>query len=163
MFYINMKNGREVETVDEFETRREARDMLAEYVMSAPGAGYYISTRATAEWRLAELEARTVPPYIVGYVGQSNQNGMGCDREAGSSNELTDGRGVKIGNVTLGNSWRVNSYIGSRMFQAYCRHKGLEYTGRTFGRGMSVVLRLTAASRREAMAAGLIIKGEGAE
>ena len=40
-----------LETVDEFETRKEAREMLAEYRMSDPSANYYISSRACKDWR----------------------------------------------------------------------------------------------------------------
>jgi len=49
--FVNTKAGGAVETVDSFETRREAREMLREYQMSAPGMGYYLSTRATKDWR----------------------------------------------------------------------------------------------------------------
>jgi hypothetical protein len=51
MYYIQRKDSRELETVDEFETRKEARAMLAEYRMSDPSAHYYISTRACKDWR----------------------------------------------------------------------------------------------------------------
>lgn len=51
MIYINTRADREVETVDEFDTRAEAKKMLAEYQMSAPGMGYYMSRRCTKEWR----------------------------------------------------------------------------------------------------------------
>lgn len=57
MFYINTKTIDGVETVDQFETRKEAREMLSEYQMSAPEMGYYLSTRATREWRESEKEA----------------------------------------------------------------------------------------------------------
>lgn len=52
MFYINMQTSSGVETVDQFETRREARLMLDEYIMAFAGCGrLYISTRCTREWR----------------------------------------------------------------------------------------------------------------
>ena len=51
MYYIQRKEGRELETVDEFETRKEAREMLAEYQMADPTAIHYISTRACKDWR----------------------------------------------------------------------------------------------------------------
>lgn len=50
-FYIQRKEGRELETVDEFETRKEAREMLAEYRMADPTAHHYISTRCCKSWR----------------------------------------------------------------------------------------------------------------
>lgn len=54
MRYIQRKDGRELETVDEFTTLKEARAMLAEYRMSDPSAHYYISSRACKEWRTAK-------------------------------------------------------------------------------------------------------------
>lgn len=54
MYYIQRRdriagNWDTLETVDEFETRREARAMLTEYQM-ADCAEYYISTRACKHW-----------------------------------------------------------------------------------------------------------------
>ena len=49
--YINLKENGEVETIDEFDTRKEAREMLSEYQMAYHGAGVYISTRCTNDWR----------------------------------------------------------------------------------------------------------------
>jgi hypothetical protein len=51
--YIQRKDGRYVETVDEFETRKEARAMLAEYQFADCSASYYLSTRACKAWREA--------------------------------------------------------------------------------------------------------------
>lgn len=50
--YINSRYQNEVETIDEFETRKEAKKMLEEYQISY-GAGYelWLSSRATKEWR----------------------------------------------------------------------------------------------------------------
>jgi hypothetical protein len=48
--YIQRKDGRMLETVDEFSTRREARAMLAEYRMSDPTARHYLSTRPCKGW-----------------------------------------------------------------------------------------------------------------
>lgn len=48
--YINSKNGRKIETIDEFDTLKEAKAMLSEYQMSH-GGNLYISTRCTNEWR----------------------------------------------------------------------------------------------------------------
>lgn len=50
MFYIQRKDSRFLETIDEFSSYREARKMLAEYIMSDPSARYYISSRACREW-----------------------------------------------------------------------------------------------------------------
>lgn len=49
----------------------------------------------------------------------------------------------------LSTSWRVNSYIGTHMFQIYARVEGRDYTGRGFGEGMCVNLRETAESARK--------------
>ena len=50
MKYIQRKDGRQLETVDEFETMKEARSMLAEYRMADPSADYYISSRPCKDW-----------------------------------------------------------------------------------------------------------------
>lgn len=52
MTYINIKwsNG-DTETLDMFETRKEAKAMLLQYRLTAGQANAYLSTRATAEWR----------------------------------------------------------------------------------------------------------------
>lgn len=49
-YYIQRRDGRQLETVDEFETRSEARDMLAEYRMNDPSAAFYLSRRPCAGW-----------------------------------------------------------------------------------------------------------------
>ena len=52
MVYINCKTQYGVETVDMFETRREANKMVVEYNMSDPSHYYYyLSNRPTKEWR----------------------------------------------------------------------------------------------------------------
>lgn len=51
MKYIQRRGDGYLETVDEFETMKEARAMLAEYRMGDPYAHYYISSRACKEWR----------------------------------------------------------------------------------------------------------------
>lgn len=54
MYYINIKeHGHygKVETIDEFNTRKEAREMLKEYKLNAYGNYQpYLSTRSTKEW-----------------------------------------------------------------------------------------------------------------
>jgi hypothetical protein len=49
--YINIKNNGEVETVDEFETRKEAVLMVNEYQYSDLSNHYYLSQRSTNEWK----------------------------------------------------------------------------------------------------------------
>jgi hypothetical protein len=47
-YYIQRKDQRDLETVDQFDTRKEARAMLVEYQLSELGAIYYISSRHCA-------------------------------------------------------------------------------------------------------------------
>jgi len=51
MKYINRKDSNGVETVDEFKTTKEAKDMLTEYQVSDTSAQYYISQRACGNWK----------------------------------------------------------------------------------------------------------------
>jgi hypothetical protein len=51
MTYIQRKDSRHTETVDEFETRKEARAMLSEYRMADASAHYYLSSRPCKDWR----------------------------------------------------------------------------------------------------------------
>ena len=52
MTYIQRKDNytRDLETVDQFETYKEAREMVAEYRLSDPSAHYYLSQRACKDW-----------------------------------------------------------------------------------------------------------------
>lgn len=52
MTYIQRKGQGHLETVDEFETRKEAVKMLREYRLSDPSAEYYLSRRACKGWKL---------------------------------------------------------------------------------------------------------------
>lgn len=49
--YVQRRGDGYLETVDEFETRKEARAMLKEYRMSDPSAYYYLSSRMCGNWR----------------------------------------------------------------------------------------------------------------
>jgi len=51
MTYINMKQDNTVETVDEFETYKEAKAMVKEYNLGDSYNTYYLSQRSTKEWR----------------------------------------------------------------------------------------------------------------
>lgn len=51
MNYIQLKSNFGLETVDEFETRKEARAMLTEYRMSDSSGYYYISSRPCKGWK----------------------------------------------------------------------------------------------------------------
>ncbi len=50
MVYIQRKDANGVETVDQFETRKEARAMVIEYRISDYSAEYYLSQRACKDW-----------------------------------------------------------------------------------------------------------------
>lgn len=62
---------------------------------------------------------------------------------------ITTWAGDVLGTVVLGSGWRVNSCFGPRMYQATAWVNGREFTGRTFGAGMCISLRETAASKRK--------------
>lgn len=51
MKYIQRKDSNGLETVDEFETYKEARQMLKEYRISDTSAEYYISSRCCKHWK----------------------------------------------------------------------------------------------------------------
>lgn len=51
MTYIQRKDAHYLETVDEFESMKEAKAMLAEYRMGDRSAYYYLSRRACKAWR----------------------------------------------------------------------------------------------------------------
>jgi len=53
MYYIQRKEGNQLETIDQFPTRKEARAMLAEYQLSDPYGYYYTSQRACKDWKKA--------------------------------------------------------------------------------------------------------------
>lgn len=88
------------------------------------------------------------PEKLIAYIGTGNKNGMGCDRIIGQTYPITVWTGLPIGNATIGSSWRVNSYMGTHMHQFYARIAGREYTGRSFGEGMCIILKETAASKK---------------
>lgn len=48
--YINLKSSQGRETVDEFDTRKEARAMLSEYRLASPSLNYYLSSRCCKGW-----------------------------------------------------------------------------------------------------------------
>lgn len=49
-YYIQRHGQGCRETVDQFDTRKEALEMLREYALSDYSATYYISTRACKNW-----------------------------------------------------------------------------------------------------------------
>lgn len=84
---------------------------------------------------------RDKPESFVAYVGPDGST-------------LQTWRGTWLGVVRLGCSWPVRSHFGPRMYQAEVRAFGRTYTGRTFGKGMAIRLRETAASKRARAAKG---------
>jgi hypothetical protein len=57
MYYIQRKDARQLETVDQFDTWKETKAMLDEYRIADPYAQYYSSKRACKEWRDADKAA----------------------------------------------------------------------------------------------------------
>ena len=49
-YYIQRKDERDLETVDEAETMKDARYLVGEYRLADPTARYYVSTRACRGW-----------------------------------------------------------------------------------------------------------------
>lgn len=54
--YIQRKDNRQLETVDEFEDIKEARAMLEEYRLSDRYGNYYLSTRPCKDWCIGAEE-----------------------------------------------------------------------------------------------------------
>jgi hypothetical protein len=52
--YIQRRDSKQLETVDEFDTPKEARAMVAEYQLSDPSAIYYVSRRPCRGWNNQE-------------------------------------------------------------------------------------------------------------
>ena len=55
MLYIQRKDRNGLETVDQFETFRKAREMVREYRTADTSAIYYISCRACKEWSESDV------------------------------------------------------------------------------------------------------------
>jgi hypothetical protein len=54
MVYINWKVSGKVETVDQFETRKEAKAAIPEYQMACMYQGeVYLSSRCTNDWSIS--------------------------------------------------------------------------------------------------------------
>jgi hypothetical protein len=52
MYYVQRNAlSQPLETVDQFEKLKEAREMLMQYRLADPSADYYLSTRACRDWR----------------------------------------------------------------------------------------------------------------
>jgi hypothetical protein len=49
--YIQRRDGKNLETVDEFTSTREARAMVREYQIADRSARYYMSSRPCKAWR----------------------------------------------------------------------------------------------------------------
>ena len=52
MVYIQRKGDGYLETVDEFDTWKEARKMVSEYSFADPYGYYYLSRRCCNHWRV---------------------------------------------------------------------------------------------------------------
>ena len=60
MVYIQRRGDGHLETVDEFDTHKEAFTMMREYQTSDPPAHYYLSQRACRDWAEEEVKAAEV-------------------------------------------------------------------------------------------------------
>lgn len=49
--YINRRGQGYRETVDEYDSRKEAQEMVNEYRLGDPTADYWISSRCCANWK----------------------------------------------------------------------------------------------------------------
>ena len=60
MVYIQYRYAGQLETIDEFETRKEARAMLREYRLAYSGTPceLYLSSRACKDWRESKKAAK---------------------------------------------------------------------------------------------------------
>lgn len=56
--YVNRKDSLYLETVDEFETLKEAKEMVREYQFGDPAGRYYVSSRCTRDWWEQREETR---------------------------------------------------------------------------------------------------------
>jgi len=56
MRYIQRKDNNQLETVDQFETHKEARAMLKEYQLGDPYGYYYTSQRACKGWTQTQVK-----------------------------------------------------------------------------------------------------------
>lgn len=136
-----------------YEREREKCDAAKEYadLLMAGKRNYLTREEALApvyaacdndmRGRVEQFEIlRDLPEVIYAYIGTLAKGG---------AYPVTVWTGLPLGYATLGSSWRVNSYVGTRMHQFYARIGGREYTGRGLGEGCSIRLRETAESRRD--------------
>lgn len=54
-YFINRKDNRELETIDEFATSKEAYAMVREYNLTDPFAQYYVSRHACKAWKESNM------------------------------------------------------------------------------------------------------------
>ena len=57
-YYIQRRDSNGLETVDEFESRKEANAMVREYRMADTSADHYVSTRCCKAWREADNRSK---------------------------------------------------------------------------------------------------------
>ena len=92
MVYINQKQFGYTETVDEFDTPKEAREALREYQMAFHGGGMYISSRATKWWRT--MEQKRIEAEAPGY-------GAACAKRAAEAAKARTGGDRSIEELML--------------------------------------------------------------
>ena len=50
-YYVQRRDSEQLETVDEFETPKEAQAMVKEYRLADPAAFYFLSNRCCKVWK----------------------------------------------------------------------------------------------------------------
>jgi hypothetical protein len=61
MVYIQMESSYGIETVDEFDTREEAREMIVSYRISDRTSKFYLSRRSTRDWAMSKRDQDVTP------------------------------------------------------------------------------------------------------
>ena len=87
----------------------------------------YVEQDCTVEFEGRKFEsggAVVTPDILIAYPQENGQ--------------LGDWHGTVIGTWRVLSSWKVNSWIGPRMYSIECRVNGVRYVGRGFGVGMSL-------------------------
>jgi hypothetical protein len=50
-YYIQRRDGHNLETVDETESKKDASYLVLEYSIADPSGEYYVSSRACKDWK----------------------------------------------------------------------------------------------------------------
>lgn len=103
--------------------------------------GRGVDAAAASELARGNPKAAVVPVHP-GAAGPDRLSAYIGDQLPSGGHALTDWHGNQIGTANVKSSWATpRSYVGSRMFSYEAQHKGGTYTGRGFGKGMSINLK----------------------